>query len=144
MSFYNVLINQEGTYIVSDGIDQSIEYIVYPKPIFTSTISSQYYLCDDSVNVQFEILPAENFYNFSWIGSATESNNVENGQFGSEYANTFSGTYFNSGEYALNAQFNDIESGCLVRTQDDINQNININILEGPSTENLVISYLIL
>ena len=95
----------------------------------------------DSVNIQFEILPAKNFHNFSWIGSATESNNVENGQFGSEFANTFSGTYFNSGEYALNAQFNDIESGCLVRTQDDVTQNININILEGPSRENLVISY---
>ena len=141
MSFYNVLINQEGTYLISDGGSEFIEFIIYPKPTFTSTVSSQYFLCDDSVNIQFEILPAENFHNFSWIGSATESNNVNNGQFGSEYANTFSGTYFNSGEYALNAQFNDIVSGCLVRTQDDVTQNININILEGPSTENLVISY---
>ena len=141
MSFYNVLINQEGTYIISDGGSEFIEFVVYPKPIFTTTVSSQYFLCDDSVNIQFEILPADNFHNFSWIGSATESNNVDNAQFGSEYANTFSGTYSNSGEFTLNAQFNDIESGCLVRTQDDINQNININILEGPSIENLVITY---
>ena len=124
MSFYNVLINQEGTYTISDGENETIEYIVYPKPTFTSTVSSQYYLCDDSVNVQFEILPANEFDNFSWIGSATESNNVLNGQFGSGYGNTFSGTYFNIGTYALNAQFNHIESGCLVRTQDDLTQNI--------------------
>ena len=81
MNFYNALINQEGTYTISDGAE-SIEFIVYPKPIFTSTVSSEYYLCEDSVNIQFEILPVDSFMNFSWIGSATESENVINGQFG--------------------------------------------------------------
>ena len=89
MNFFNVLINQEGTYTISDGENETLDYIVYPKPQFTSTVSSEYYLCDDSVNVEFEILPANEFDNFSWIGSATESNNVLNGQFGDGYGNTF-------------------------------------------------------
>ena len=79
--------------------------------------------------------------NFSWIGSATESENVINGQFGFEYGNVFKGTYFNPGQYALNAQFNHIESGCLDRTEDDLTQDINITVVDGPSLENISLSY---
>ena len=140
MNFYNVLINQEGTYTISDGIDQTIEYVVYPKPLFTSDVSSEYYLCDDSVNVQFQILPSNDFESFSWIGSATESENSVNAQFGDGFNNTFSATYLNTGEYDLEAQFYHIESGCLVRTEDEVTQNLNISIIQGPNIDNLVIS----
>ncbi|MBI49550.1 MAG: hypothetical protein CL850_04615, partial [Crocinitomicaceae bacterium] len=140
LNFYNVLINQQGTYTISDGTE-SIDFIVYPKPTYTSTVSSEYYLCEDSVNVQFEIEPGFEFTNFSWIGSATESDNVVNGQFGDPSSNVFTGTYLNPGEYDLNAQFNHIESGCLVRTEDDLTQDINITVVDGPSSDNISLSY---
>ena len=59
------------------------------------------------------------------------------GSLADEYGNVFKGTYFNPGQYALNAQFNHVESGCLVRTEDDVTQNINITVVEGPSSDNL-------
>ena len=99
----NFTVDENGLdiYTISDGLGNTIQYEVLPMPSFNSTITPEYYICNDSVIIDFEILPESAFNDFSWSGSATD--NASNGQFGDCCANTFTATYFNSGEYSLNA-----------------------------------------
>ena len=53
-----VIAEEVGQYLISDGVGNSIIYDVLDMPSFSSTVLDAYYICEDSVIVEFEILPS--------------------------------------------------------------------------------------